>query len=274
MIKVAKLLLLLLGLTVFVAGCGNGSAHSESKKSGHASDKKLTVFAAASLTESFNDMAKTFKKQTGANVSFSFAGTQSLRTQIEQGAPADVFVSANTDHMKAVQKEGLVKSYQPFVDNKMALIVPKNNPGNIHRFKDLATKDYKLILGVKNVPVGNYARKMLANAGKTYGSDFKQKVMSHAVSFETDTKQVANKVAMGEADAGIVYVTDVTPDIANKVRQVKIPDHLNLTTTDTIAVVKNAPHRQLAQKWVKFVLSDKGQQILAKHHMIPVKKQK
>jgi molybdate transport system substrate-binding protein len=273
MIKVAKLLLPLLGLVVFAAGCGNGNANSESKN-GHGSDKKLTVFAAASLTESFNDMVKIFEKQTGADVSFSFAGTQSLRTQIEQGAPADVFVSANTDHMKAVQKEGLVKSYQPFVDNKMALIVPKHNPGDIHRFKDLATKDYKLILGVKNVPVGSYARKMLANAEKTYGPDFKKKVMSHAVSFETDTKQVANKVAMGEADAGIVYVTDITPDIAKKVEQVKIPDRLNLTTTDTIAVVKNAPHLKLAKRWVEFVLSDSGQKMLAKHHLVPVKKQR
>lgn len=269
--KIVKLFVLLLGFFVFVAGCGNPSANSNTNSTKkHSSDKELTVFAAASLTESFREMAKTFEKQTGADVSFSFAGTQNLRTQIEQGAPADIFVSANTDHMKAVKKEGMVKGFQPFVKNKLALIVPKDNPGGIDRFKDLETKDYKLILGVKDVPVGNYAREMLTNAKKTYGPGFKKKVLSHAVSYESDTKQVANKVAMGEADAGIIYITDVTPDIEKKVKEVKIPEKLNLTTTDTIAVVKDAPQHELAKKWVQFVQSDKGQQILENHGMVPV----
>lgn len=252
-------------MVVLLAGCGGNKQAS--------GGGKVVVYAAASLTEAFNDMKKPFTNETGDQVAISFAGTQKLRTQIEQGAPADVFAAANIKHMKAVKKENLVRKYQVFAANTLALIVPKNNPAGIHGLGDLATKKPKIVLGVKNVPVGIYARKTLQKAEKAYGSDFKKKVLAHVVSFETNTKQVANKVALGEADAGIVYVTDVTPDIASKVKEIPIPDRYNVRATYTIAVVKNGKSPDAAKKWIHFVLSKQGQKVLAKHHLIPIKKQ-
>lgn len=262
--KPLKGLTLLIAMAVLLAGCGV-------KK--QASGGKVVVYAAASLTEAFNDMKKPFEKETGATAKISFAGTQKLRTQIEQGAPADVFASANIKHMKAVNKEGFVPKYQVFAANTLALIVPKGNPAGIHSLQDLATKKSRIVLGVKNVPVGIYARQALNKANKAYGPDFKKKVLSHVVSFETNTKQVANKVALGEADAGIVYVTDITPDIAKKVKQIHFPKQDNVRATYTIGVAKNGKNPKLAKKWVDFVMSKQGRKILAKHRLIPANKQ-
>ncbi|HET7580114.1 MAG TPA: molybdate ABC transporter substrate-binding protein [Bacillales bacterium] len=265
-----------LGLVFILAGCGG----SGSAQSGNGGGKKpfagedLTVFAAAHFTEAFKDLKQAFEKKTGADVTISFAGTQTLRTQIEHGANPDVFASANLHHMKAVKKEGYVNQYKVCDYNSLIVIIPKKNPAGLKNFKDLDQKQYKLVIGVKNVPIGSYTRKVLENANQKYGEGFKKKVMANVVSFEPNVKKVASKVTLGAADAGFVYPTALTPSVAKKVKTIKIPDGLNVKATDTIAVLKNSKHPKLAKKWVQFVLSDKGQHILAKHHLIPLDQKK
>jgi molybdate transport system substrate-binding protein len=254
---------MLLVLVAGLAGCG-GNGEAEGGKG-----RKLTVFAAASLTEAFHDLKQTFEKKTGADVTISFAGTQILRTQIEQGAPADVFASANTSHMKALKKEGHVERFRTFAYNSLVIIVPRNNPADLHSLKDLSDKNVRLVIGTDNVPVGIYARKMLAKAERRYGQRFKSKVLKNAVSMETDVKQVASKVSLGEADAGIVYSSDVTQAVEKKVKVIRIPGELNVTATDTIAALNKAKHPKLAKQWVDFVMSAQGQKILKQHHFTP-----
>lgn len=273
--RAGKWLLVLFSILLVVSGCQSGSASDQkptndkqSPSLNNNSDNTLTVFAAAHLTEAFKDMKKAFEDQTGADVTLNFAGTQTLRTQIEQGAPADVFAAANIKHMKAVKKQGLVNNYQKFAYNTLALIVPKENPADIEAFQDIANKKNRLVIGVSDVPVGTYARKMLENANKMYGSDFKKNTLGHVVSKETNVKKVTEKVVLAEADAGITYATDLTPSVEKKVKEMAIPQKLNVTAKDTIAVVSDRPQQELARKWVDFVLSDKGQQILADHHLI------
>jgi molybdate transport system substrate-binding protein len=266
-VKLGKILTLLLGLSVFAAGCSSGSASSGNGE-GVNSSGELTVFAAAHLTEAFKEVEKAFEKKTGIDVTINFAGTQILRTQIEQGAPADVYASANLSHMKAVQKAGFVDDYKEFAYNTLALIVPKSNPAGIKNFKDLAQNNYNLVIGVENVPIGIYTREVFDNADKVYGADFKKKVLTNVVSLEPDVKKVAGKVTLGAADAGFTYVTDITPSIQEKVQQIEIPKKLNVISTDTIAIVNSGDHPKNAKKWIDFVLSDEGQDILEDHHLI------
>lgn len=271
--KVFKGFILLLSFAVILAGCGNASSNQSSsggKGNQPFAGQKLTVFAAAHFTEAFNAMKKAFEKKTGAKVTISYAGTQTLRTQVEQGAYADVFASANLGHMKALKKEGFVKHYKISDYNSLIVIVPKSNPAGLKNFKDLASKHYKLIIGVKNVPIGIYTRKVLDNANKKYGPSFKKKVMANVVSLEPNVKEVASKITLGAGDAAFVYPTALTPSVSKKVKTIKIPKGLNVTATDTIAVLKESKHKKLAKKWVQFVLSSQGQKILKQYHLIPL----
>ncbi|HEX6923278.1 MAG TPA: molybdate ABC transporter substrate-binding protein [Bacillales bacterium] len=279
--KSMRYVAVLLVLVIFAAGCGSGNAESgESDQSGNGNGKnqfageELAVYAAAHLTETFSEMEKVFEKKTGADVTINFAGTQTLRTQIEQGAPADVFASANLGHMKAVKKEGFVDQYKKMGYNTLTVIIPKKNPAGLKNFKDLAQKDYKLVIGVDNVPIGIYTRQVLNNASKKYGPDFKKKVMDNVVSLGPSVKKVAGKIALGAADAGFIYVSGLTPSVEKKVKTIQIPDDINVIATDTIAIVKTGDHPKLAKKWIEFVLSEEGQQILADHHLIPLDEKK
>lgn len=268
--KKKSMLAVIVSIALFAALAGCSSSGIPSVPG---AKKELTILAAANLTEAFNELQKTFEqKNPEILLHISFAGSQILRTQIEQGAPADVFVSANESHMKALKEEGLVNEYQLFAKNKLVLIVPASNPADINSLEDLGMKEkFRWVIGVENVPIGQYARKVLDNASKVYGADFTKRVMDNTVSLETDVKKVAGKVALGEADAGMVYVTDITDSMSPKLKIINIPDELNVIAEQTIATVKSTHLPDEAQKWVDFVLSPDGQSILAKHHQIPVK---
>lgn len=251
-------------ILLFATGC-NSSADGRSQQ-------ELTIFAAANLTEAFTEMEQVFEEETGIEVIISFAGSQILRTQIEQGAPADVFASADLSHMEALFEQELVEKDQPLSYNNLVLIIPKQNPANIHSLKDLGKIKNRLVVGVEDVPIGIYTRDVLDNASKEYGSDFKENVMKNVVSLETNVKQVVGKVALGEGDAGIVYVSDLIPSVKDKIIAIDIPEELNVTATNTIAVVRETEQPKLAKLWIDFVLSDKGQDILEKHKYIKVTK--
>ena len=236
--------------------------------------RTLNVFAAASLTGAFGEIAKAFEAANpGVTVTNNFAGSQALRTQIEQGAPADVFASADHKNMDTMVTENLVQDgkYQDFANNKLVVILPPKNPANIQTLQDLAKPGMKLILEDASVPAGNYSRQILANMSKdsTYGSDFSDKVLKNVVSNETDVKQVVSKVDLGEGDAGIVYVTDAqaAPDL----KSIEIPDNFNVIAKYPLAVVAKSSNSELAAAFVQYVLSPEGQAVLQKWGFAPAK---
>jgi molybdate transport system substrate-binding protein len=234
---------------------------------------EITVYAAASLRDAFNEIGKQFSaKYPGAKVNYSFAGTQQLAEQIGFGAPADVFASANTRLMDAVIKTTRVTSgtQQTFARNRLVVVLPRNNPARVRSLRDLAKPGLKLVLAAKAVPVGQYSLDFLNKASKkpAFGATFSQTVLSNVVSFEEDVRAVFGKVSLGEADAGIVYSSDVVADKKNTVRTIDIPDDLNTLATYPIAPLNDSRNAALAKSFVDFVMSKEGQATLAKYGFI------
>lgn len=237
---------------------------------------EITVYAAASLRDAFNEMGRQISaKNAGAKIAFNFAGSQQLAEQIGYGAPADVFASANTRLMDAVIKTTRVTSgtQQIFARNRLIVVLPKNNPARIRTLNDLAKPGVKVVLAAKAVPVGQYAQDFLkkASAKPTFGATFSQTVLSNVVSYEEDVRAVFNKVALGEADAGIVYSSDVVADKKNKVLTLAIPDDLNMFAAYPIAPLNDSKNPALAKQFIDFVMSKEGQAILTKYGFIAVK---
>ena len=266
---------LLIGLMLTtVIGCAQPAQPQQQTQPPQA-PKTLTVFAAASLTESFTEIGKQFEADNpGVKVTFNFAGSQQLRAQLEQGARADVFASANAKEMTtAIISDSLVLSgtQHTFVTNRLAVILPRSNPGKITSLADLARPGLKLDFADPSVPVGQYTLDMLAKMSQdaTFGATFKDNVVANVVSREDNVKSVVAKVQLGEADAGVVYTTDITPGAAKDLATRDIPDKFNVIATYPIAPLKNAPEPKLASQFVDWVLSSKGQQVLATYGFIP-----
>jgi len=225
----------------------------------------LTVYAAASLKDAFTTIGAQFDRLNSSTTRFSFAGSDTLATQITQGAPADVFASANQSQMNVVVAKGLVTATpRVFVHNKLVVIVPKDNRARIYNLADLASPGVKLVLAAPTVPVGKYARAAFAVMAHdaAFGPDFLTRIKSNIVSNETDVKAVAAKVEIGEADAGVVYVTDVTPKVAPQVMEVAVPMAYNQVASYPIAPTKAASNPFLARAFVSYVLSAPGQLVL------------
>jgi molybdate transport system substrate-binding protein len=234
----------------------------------------LTVLAAASLTESFTELGKMFEaNHPGVKVDFSFAGSQQLAQQLNQGAGADVFASASPKYVEAAVQANRVNQddAKTFVKNRLVVIYPKDNPAGLKALRDLARSGLKLDLADKSVPVGQYALDFLNRAIKDPGFDpqFKANVLKNVVSYEDNVKSVVAKVSLGEVDAGIVYVSDVTPDAAAKIGILAIPDALNTVATYPIAPIIGSKHPDLAKAFVALVLSAGGQAVMAKYGFIP-----
>ncbi len=225
----------------------------------------LVVFAAASLTGAFTEIGKAFEAaHPGVTVIFNFAGSQQLRTQIEQGAPADVFASANSVEMDTLVAESYVTKDTPqvFLTNQLVVILPSNNPAHLAELKDLARPGIKLVLAAEDVPVGKYARQALDQMNGQYGSGFKDQVLANVVSNEDNVKQVVAKVQLGEADAGIVYTSDAVA--APELKSIKIPADLNVIAQYPIAPLAKSGHLNLAEQFTAYALSADAQAIFAK----------
>jgi molybdate transport system substrate-binding protein len=237
-----------------LAACGGGDSGGGS---GSGSANELKVFAAASLTAAFTDIGKQFTSANGGTkVTFNFAGSQALATQIQQSAPADVFASADLANMGKVKD--LVGTPQNFASNLLAIVVEKGNPKGVKGLDDLASPDLKVVLAAEDVPAGRYAKQALDKAG----------VKVTPVSQEDNVKAVVTKVSLGEVDAGIVYVTDVTAG-GDKVEGVDIPQTQNVTATYPIATVKATKAQDKAQAFMDLVLSAQGQQVLEQYGFLP-----
>ena len=234
----------------------------------------LNVFAAASLTQAFGEMGKTFEAANpGVTVTFNFAGSQTLVTQIQQGAPADIFASASGANMDALVTAGFVDMSAPqnILTNILVAILPPNNPANVQTLQDLAKPGLKIVLADASVPAGKYARQIFDNISKdpAYSTNFSTKVLANVVSNETDVKQVVSKVMLGEADAGIVYVSDTVA--SPTLKTIEIPANLNVVAKYPIAPLIKSTNPDLAAKFITYVLSADGQATLKKWGFTPIK---
>jgi molybdate transport system substrate-binding protein len=230
-----------------------------------ASAERLTVFAASSLTDAFSELGRAFDARTGHTTTFQFAGSQTLRTQLQNGARADVFASANSAQFTPLVQGGLIGAGQNFVRNQLTVIAPKNSP-RVNTLSDLIRPGLKLVIADAAVPAGEYTRRMLGAIDRagTYGPDFSARFLKNVVSQEPNVRQVALKVQLGEADAAVVYRTDVTPALRESVRVVPLPSRFNQTASYPIGVLDRAGSPQAARAFVQYVLSAEGQKILRK----------
>jgi molybdate transport system substrate-binding protein len=240
---------------VLAAACSSPSqAASTGGPSAAARPRTLTVFAAASLTESFTALEKQFETDNpGVHVTLNYGGSSDLAQQIVNGAPADVFAAASDATMKTVTDAGLAAAPpKVFATNVLQIATAPGNPKGIAALADLAKPDIKTVVCAPQVPCGAAATKVEQSSG----------VALKPVSEENDVKSVLSKVSTGNADAGLVYVTDVNA-AKGQVQGVSFPESASAKTNYPIAVVKNAPQGDLAQKWVDLVTGETGQKTLA-----------
>jgi molybdate transport system substrate-binding protein len=208
----------------------------------------ITVFAAASLTEVFPRIAPSPR--------YSFAGSDQLALQIRQGAPVDVYAAASPKYTQLLYRDGFVLKPVAFATNKLIILVPKSNPANINTVYDLRREGIKLVIGDRTVPIGTYTRQILDTLGITAD------VTKNVVSQETDVKGIVTKVALGEADAGLVYRTDAKP-VASRTRSIALPDWAQPPIRYEVAVVKTSSNLTAARAFVKQVVSKRGRLLLA-----------
>ena len=241
---------------LIVAACTVGVANLPARARAQ-TKPTVTVFAAASLREAFEAVGPAFTKASGFPVSFDFGGSDTLATQILQGAPADVFASANTAQMQRVT--AMVRVPKTLARNRLVVIAPAGDPV-VASVADLGKSGTKVVLAAASVPVGAYARTAFGTLERdpAYGSGFAARVAANVVSEETDVKAVVTKVALGEADAGVVYTTDVTPAVASKLRVLRFPAGAAPEAVYPIAVVSAAPNPAGAAAFVDFITSPAG----------------
>jgi molybdate transport system substrate-binding protein len=237
-----------------LAGCGTNSSTGAGSPASTPLSGTLSVFAAASLTDSFKALGHAFEQaHPGVTIQFNFAGTPTLVTQIEQGAQADVFAAADTANMDKLKGAGFTSGdAKVFAHNKLEIVVAPGNPKGIGSLRDLARAGVIYISEAPTVPAGNYSLQALAKAG----------VSVTPKSLETDVKSVVSKIELGEADAGIVYTTDVKA-AGNNVTGVPIPDSENVLAAYPMAAVKGSKNSELDNAFIAYVLSAAGQQRLA-----------
>lgn len=257
--RVSTSVLLLVFLSLFLGAC-------------RATNKPqpLTVYAAASLTDAFTEISRAFEAEhAGVTVVFNFGGSQNLRTQIEQGAPADVFASAHAREMDTLVSLNFVEANAPrvFLTNQLVVILPKDNPAGITSLEDLSRAGLKIVLAAEEVPAGRYARQILENLNAMFGADYQDKVLANVVSNEDNIRQAVTKVQLGEADASIVYVSDAVaaPDL----QQIDIPVEVNVLAEYPIAPLAESANSELAGEFIAYVLSPAGQAVLAKWGFTP-----
>ena len=235
--------------------------------------RELTVYAAASLTEALLELAPLFEQEpAGARVRYNFAGSQQLAVQLEQGARAEVFASADQRWMDYVAERSLTAGRaRIFARNRLVAIAPRANPARIRSLDDLARPGVKLVVAAEAVPVGKYTREMIRRLAERprASAGYGDKVLSNVVSQEENVKAVVAKVQLGEADAGIVYRSDVTPRVAPSLTVLEIPEDANVLASYPVAVLAGARDSVAARAFVTLLLSPRGQEVLSRHGLLP-----
>lgn len=245
---------------ILLAGCAGGEPERE----------VLRVFAASSLTEAFQELEGAFEAAyPEIDVVPIFAGSQVLRLQIEQGARADVFASADQRHLDALMRAGLVTGGGVFAGNELVVIVPRDNPAAIATFADLP-RARRLVIGTEHVPAGQYARLALRRAATQRGADFEAAVLESVASEESNVRLARAKVELGVADAAIVYRTDAVP---GRVRVVPLPDGANVRADYLMGALTAAANPEGAELWIDFAASQTGQDIMTRRGFLAARGQ-
>ncbi|PKB77997.1 MAG: molybdate ABC transporter substrate-binding protein [SAR202 cluster bacterium Io17-Chloro-G9] len=286
------------GLIFWSTACGSaGAAGAKGADRVETPPVKLTIFAAASLSEVMDEIVPEFTGQLtetvpAVSLDLNLAGSQELRTQLQHGAKGDVFLSADSRQMEMAVLAGLVQG-KPinFTTNNLVVIVAKSqepagaseqppggqsqsNPPHITALKDLAGPGVSLALALPQVPAGAYARDAIQELEAVVGADvedYASRVMANVVTLETNVRGVAMKVALGEVDAGIVYLTDARAQfVAENTRQIPIPPEANQQAKYLAAAIMDSPQPDLAEQFVEFLLSPQGQTILRSHEFGPL----
>jgi len=235
------------------------------------SPSELVVFGAASLRDVFARLAQAFERQNpGVKVLLNFGGSQELRTQLENGAAADVFASADHKNLDPLVAQGLASMSSDFACNELALVVRAGLKADVKTLGDLPRVD-RLVVGGEQVPIGAYTGELLEKAKNVWGTDFPRRVLAKVVSRELNVKQVLTKVVLGEADAGFVYRTDALAGggLGTKARVVPLPASVNVVARYPLAVLAKAPHPSLAGRWVDLLRSPTGLAALRDAGFVP-----
>jgi molybdate transport system substrate-binding protein len=234
---------------------GGSTAGTPVERAAQAAAKPITVFAGASLTDVFPAI--------DPNETYSFAGSPTLATQIMNGAPADVFASANTTIPAALYAQGFIEKPVNFTRNKLVIVVPKANPAGVSDIYDLTKPGVKIDIGNPAVPIGSYTLAILKNMNLT------SKILANVVSQENDVRTVLTKVVVGQADAGFVFSTDALT-VSGQVKVIKVPAWAQPTVTYAMAVVTRSPNKAAAQSFMRLVLSKAGQSKLHAFGFLPL----
>jgi molybdate transport system substrate-binding protein len=255
-VKRCRFFSILVAAAIAAAGCG-GSSGSSGSSAGSSSGGTLTVDAAASLTNAFMALARTFHQQhPGWKVVNNFAGTDQLAAQVEQGQEADVFAGASPTYPEQLRQKNLLGPTVNFATNTLVIAVPAANPAGITNVNQLVSKQPKLVIGDPAVPIGAYTIEVLGNLGI-------KKSQLNVVSEEADVTSILAKITTGAADAGFVYVTDAL-GAGSQVKQVMLPKKANATAIYPIGVLKSSKNTQAAQWWINLVTGPTGQAELKK----------
>jgi molybdate transport system substrate-binding protein len=272
MMRLAKwpsilLLGVLLAFLAVAVACGDDDDDDDG--AGESLAGNLTVFAAASLTGAFTEIGEALEADNpDLSIEFNFASSSALRTQIEEGAPADVFASADLAQMEQAIEGDLVEGEGTlFVRNLPVIVVPTDDPAGIESYEDLATPGIRLVLAAEDVPIGRYARQIFANV-EAASPGYEAAVMANVVSNEANVRAVLTKIELGEGDAGIVYVTDARVS-GDAVESIEIPEEYNVIAEYPIAVLTEAADPALAQTFIEYVLSRDGQAVLQSYGFEP-----
>lgn len=243
---------ILLVPALLAAACTDSSASSAPPSPA----TQLTVFAASSLSKAFDQIGQDFQAlYPGVRVTFDYGSSTDLAAQIQSEGTADVFASASGTAMDTVQDDPGVSNRTNFATNQLTIITPPDDPAGIDSLQDLTKSGVQLILAAEGVPVGDYAREVLKNAG------ILDPAIANVVSNEEDDASVVGKITAGEADAAIVYTSDIAA-AGDSVRSVDIPDDVNVVATYPIAVVTGTAYPDQATQFASYVLSTEGQDVL------------
>ncbi|MCX8131550.1 MAG: molybdate ABC transporter substrate-binding protein [Clostridia bacterium] len=248
-------------------GCGIGKTHVDQDK-----PQEIIVFAAASLTESFTELGAEFEglENGRAKVVFNFAGSQVLKTSVENGVKADIFASANTRYINELKEKGYLNKYSIFAKNKLVLIKNSSSSYSVKKLGDLAADGMKIAVGDKSVPVGMYWEQVVEEAlgNGEMDDEEKSRIESNIKTIELNVKDVVGKVVLNEVDVGIVYRTDITRALSGKIEYISLPVFERFSSDYPAAVLKDSESNTEALKFFNFLLSDRGKEILKKHNFI------
>jgi molybdate transport system substrate-binding protein len=254
--------------------CAGGSRPAAERASAGGSprgaERRLLVFAASSLTDAFSEIARSFEQaHPGVRIELEFAGSQVLRTQIEHGAPADLFASADSTHARALAAAKLLDEPVRFAGNSLVVVSRAEAPG-VRGIADLAASGVAIVAGAPTLPAGRYTDEVLSRiaASGDFGPDVAARIAANIVSRETNVRAVLSKIVLGEADAAFVYRTDAASAPPAAVTVLAIPDSLNVVAEYVIARTASSPDPGLAAQLVAFLLDAPGQAILARHGFV------